>query len=82
MLEILFDFFFFSNILQSRKDCDFSFAGLKNAFRLAVTQAVEDYKRARGPGECSSAETKAGSSSSSEASTGDTDEAQTVEDRG
>ncbi|CAM9879778.1 unnamed protein product, partial [Choristocarpus tenellus] len=28
---------------QARKDCDFSFAGLKNAFRLAVTRAEEEY---------------------------------------
>ncbi|CAN0447969.1 unnamed protein product, partial [Laminaria digitata] len=28
--------------MQARKDLDFSFAGLKNSFRLAVSKAVED----------------------------------------
>ena len=31
---------------QSRKDLDFSFAGLKNSFRLAVTRAVEEEEEA------------------------------------
>ncbi|CAN0198562.1 unnamed protein product, partial [Ectocarpus sp. 12 AP-2014] len=28
--------------MQSRKDLDFSFAGLKNSFRMAVTKTVEE----------------------------------------
>lgn len=31
-----------SRTQQSRKDLDFSFAGLKNSFRMAVTKAVEE----------------------------------------
>eukprot|EP00903_Cladosiphon_okamuranus_P009231 g8812.t1 len=33
--------------MQSRKDLDFSFAGLKNSFRMAVTRAVEEEDDAR-----------------------------------
>lgn len=33
------------NALQARKDCDFSFAGLKNSFRLAVVRAVDDFEQ-------------------------------------
>lgn len=38
---------------QSRKDLDFSFAGLKNSFRMAVTRAVEeeDARKAQGGAE-------------------------------
>lgn len=34
--------FFLLWCLQARKDLDFSFAGLKNSFRLAVSKAVDD----------------------------------------
>lgn len=33
--------------LQARKDLDFSFAGLKNSFRLAVSKAVDDDEEER-----------------------------------
>jgi hypothetical protein len=32
--------------MRQRKDCDFSYAGLKNAFRLAVQQAIEAHTAA------------------------------------
>lgn len=35
---------------QSRKDLDFSFAGLKNSFRMAVTRAVEEDDARKAPG--------------------------------
>ncbi|CAM9418616.1 unnamed protein product [Ascophyllum nodosum] len=34
--------------MQARRDCDFSFAGLKNSFRMAVLRAVEDHERQLG----------------------------------
>lgn len=42
--------FCFVLFFQSRKDLDFSFAGLKNSFRMAVTKAVDDHHERRKEG--------------------------------